>query len=161
VETSTSEISPQVSAEAFLVDRTAVRWLEPEGFPKGLSPAGCFAQQAGSGLEMLLATSRHRPSAPELRKAQLTRRAGRASPVLVAVMHPEKERVRVAPCSPVGKAPPVLRDLDPAQVDRIARLALDEPNHHAAVRFLGSNATDRDRVAEQAHWTAGVSQEDR
>ena len=115
-----------------------MRWTTPEGLPRSLTPAGLFAQASWSGLEVVLVTAASRPSAAEMRKAHKARRAGRASPVLIAALYRSPAGVRVSICGPAGDAPPVFADMDPAQVERIARLALDEPTRHAAARFLAS-----------------------
>ena len=115
-----------------------MRWTAPEGLPRSLSPAGLFTQPTRSGLELVLATAAARPSAADMRKAHKARRAGRASPVLVAALYPSPAGVSVSICGPAGDAPSVFADMDPAHVERIARLALDEPTHHAAARFLAS-----------------------
>ena len=79
-----------------------------------------------------------------MRTAHKTRRAGRASPVLIAVPHPAADGIKVSICGPAGDAPPVFADLDPAHVERICRLALNEPTHHAAARFLASALPELD-----------------
>ena len=58
--------------------------------------------------------------------------------MLVAALYPSPNGVSVSICGPAGDAPSVFADMDPAHVERIARLALDEPTHHAAARFLAS-----------------------
>jgi hypothetical protein len=50
----------------------------------------------------------------------------------------------VSICGPAGGAPPVFADLDPAHVERICRLDLNEPTHHAAARFLASALAELD-----------------
>jgi hypothetical protein len=55
--------------------------------------------------------------------------------LLLAVVHDD---TRVTLCGPVGLGddPPVYRHLDRGQVERICREALDQPDRHAALRFL-------------------------
>ena len=72
---------PGVTDE-FLIERDPVRWSAPEGFPASLQPAGLFAQDTPSGLEVVLVETARRPNAPVMRRAWSKRRAGRASPVL-------------------------------------------------------------------------------
>ena len=62
--------------------------------------------------------------------------------MLIAALYPGAEDTRVSLCGPAGDAPPVWHDLDPARVERITGLALDEPTHHAAARFLASALPD-------------------
>lgn len=138
LETTASPTTPQQWADQFLVERDPVRWSAPEGLPRGLAPAGLFTQTTRSGLEVALVTASSRPSAAEMRKAHKARRAGRASPVLLVALYGTRAGVRVSMCGPAGDAPPVFTDMDARQIERIARLALDEPTRHAAVRFLAS-----------------------
>ena len=60
------------------------------------------------------------------------RRAGRAAPVLLAVLHPEG----AALCGPAGEKPAVWVDLEAARVERLCREALAQPDRHSALRFL-------------------------
>ncbi len=61
-----------------------------------------------------------------------TRRAGRAAPVLLVVLHPNG----AALCGASGDTPPVHRSVDRAQAQRLCRELLDQPDRHAALRFL-------------------------
>ena len=79
-----------------------------------------------------------------MRKAHKARRAGRASPVLMVALYPSPAGVRASVCGPAGDAPPVFADMDPPHVERIADLALAEPTHHAASRFLASALAELD-----------------
>ena len=122
--------------EQFLANREAISWTAPEGFPSSLTPVEVFQQTAPNGLEVAVATSSGKPSADVLHKAWKTRRAGRASPVLLVVFDPGG---RASLCGPTGDQPPIQHDVDCSQAERFARAALDEPSHHAAARFLLSN----------------------
>ena len=123
-------------ADEFLIDRDPVRWSAPEGFPTSLRPAGLFAQDVPSGLEVVLVETARRPNAPMMRRAWSKRRAGRASPVLLVAFYPSSDGGRVSLCGPSGEQPVVRHDLDVSQVERLAVVALGEPTHHAATRFL-------------------------
>ena len=136
------EASPQEWAGSFLAERDPSHWSAPTGLPKGLNLSGLFAQKARSGLEVALVTAAAQPSTPEMRRVHKARRSGRASPVLIAALYPGAEDTRVSLCGPAGDAPPVWHDLDPARVERITGLALDEPTHHASARFLASALPD-------------------
>ena len=120
----THAASPQQWAEQFLLERDPVRWTAPEGLPSSLSPAGLFTQPTRSGLDVVLAAADGRPSAADMCKGHKARRARRASPVLIAALYPSANGVSVSICGPVGYAPSVFADMDPAHVERIARLAL-------------------------------------
>ena len=123
------------SAE-FLSERDPVTWVASEGFPPSLRPAGLFAQGAPHGLEVVLARAARRPSATDLRTAWAKRRAGRVSPVLLVAVYPAHGGWRTALCGPVGEQPAVHPDVELSQAERLAGVALDEPNRHAATRFL-------------------------
>ena len=60
------------------------------------------------------------------------RRAGRAAPVLLVVLHPDG----AALCGPAGEKPAVRLRLDRQRVERICREALLQPDRHSALRFL-------------------------
>ncbi len=120
----------------FLIDRDPVGWVAPEGFPAELRPGGLFVQDAPSGLEVVLVESSGRPTAGVLRRAWLRRRGGRACPVLLVAFHGVGGGVGVSVCGPVGEQPVVRHGLDVSQVERLAAVALAEPSHHAATRFL-------------------------
>ena len=77
-----------------------------------------------------------RPNAPVMRRAWSKRRAGRASPVLLVAFYRSSDGGRMSLCGPSGEQPVVRHDLDVSQVERLAAVALGEPNHHAATRFL-------------------------
>ena len=128
----------------FLIDREPITWLAPEGFPASLAPAGLFTQDAPSGLEVLLATAARRPTAADLRGAWSKRRRGRASPVLVVAVYPRAEGTRASLCGPAGDQPMVQHDVEVSQAERLARVALAEPSHHAATRFLLANLPELD-----------------
>ncbi len=120
----------------FLVDRDPTTWSAPSGFPSSLTPAGVFVQGAPSGLEVTLVRASSKPRAAELRDGWSKRRAGRASPVLLVAFYPTAEGQRVSLCGPVGEPPVVHRDLEVSQAERLSEVALSEPSHHAATRFL-------------------------
>ena len=71
-----------------------------------------------------------------MRRAWSKRRAGRASPVLLVAFYRSSDGGRMSLCGPSGEQPVVRHDLDVSQVERLAAVALGEPNHHAATRFL-------------------------
>ncbi len=106
------------------------------GFPGGLVPAGVFFQEAQSGLEVALVKSSRKPSAVDIRQGWSKRRDGRASPVLLVACYPDAAGNKVALCGPVGERPVVHHGVELAQAERLADVALSEPSHHAATRFL-------------------------
>ncbi len=120
----------------FLVDRDPTTWLAPAGFPSSLIPAGVFVQEAPSGLEVTLVRAASKPRTTDLREGWSKRRAGRASPVLLVAFYPAPEGQRVSLCGPVGEPPVVHHDIEVSQAERMADVAIGEPSHHAATRFL-------------------------
>ena len=129
----------------FLAERDFIGWSAPEGFPASLAPAGLFTQDAPNGLEVALAESPRKPTAPDLRRAWSKRRAGRASPVLVVARYPTAEGERVSLCGPAGDQPIVQHGVEVSQAERLAGVALDEPNRHAATRFLLAHMPELDQ----------------
>ena len=128
----------------FLIKRDPVLWTAPEGFPETLQQAGLFAQDARHGLEVVLVETRRKPNAQVMRRAWAYRRAGRASPVLLLAFYPTPDGARISLCGPSGEQPVVRHDLEVSQVERLAAVALSEPNHHAATRFLLAALTELD-----------------
>ena len=128
----------------FLIEREPITWSAPEGFPASLVPAGLFAQDSPSGLEVLLATATRRPTAADLRRAWSKRRGGRASPVLLVAAYPSDTGHLVSLCGPAGDQPMVHHDVEASQAERLAEVALREPSHHAATRFLLANLPELD-----------------
>ena len=124
------------STDEFLIERDPVRWSAPDGFPNALRPAGLFAQDAPGGLEVVLVEAARKPNAPVMRRGWSKRRAGRASPVLLLAFYPSSDGGRVSLCGPSGDQPVVRHGLEVSQVERLAAVALGEPTHHAATRFL-------------------------
>ncbi len=111
-------------------------WAAPAGFPRSLAPDALFVQDAPHGLEVVLARAGHRPGAADLRAAWTKRRAGRVSPVLLVVVYPVHGEWHTSLCGPVGEQPAVHHGVEASQAERLAAVALDEPNRHAATRFL-------------------------
>ncbi|MXW76646.1 MAG: hypothetical protein F4Z58_11540 [Acidimicrobiaceae bacterium] len=120
----------------FLLDREPTNWAPPKGFPTTLKPAGVFVQEAPSGLEVALVRAARKPTVGDLRQGWEKRRAGRASPVLLLAFYPHGEGDRVSLCGPVGEQPVVHHNIELSQAERLVDVALNEPSHHAATRFL-------------------------
>ncbi|MDE0642605.1 MAG: hypothetical protein OXH95_00495 [bacterium] len=121
------------------------------GFPPSLGPVRVWLQPEPNGLEVVLVESSARPKAQSMRLAWKARNQGRANPVLVVACYPAdgggtllSSETKAAICGPLGPNPVVHLDLDPSQVERMAEVALDEPNRHAATRFLLSTLSGLD-----------------
>lgn len=98
-------------------------------------PFEAVGMALGSGsmpLEVVVATYTSEPSATTLRSAWKARNAGRAAPLLFVVLYDDK----AALCGPAGEDAPVRSSLDPGQVERICREALEQSDRHAALRML-------------------------
>ncbi len=128
----------------FLIERNPKTWGLPKGFPRSLRPGGMFEQEVPSGLEVVLVQARSKPSSGELRTGWSKRRGGRATPVLLVAFYRTNGEERVALCGPTGDEPLVQFDIEPSQAERLAEVALREPSHHAATRFLLSALPELD-----------------
>ena len=122
--------------DGFLLDRDPTTWTAPVGFPTALVPAGVFVQETPSGLEVTLVRASGTPKTADLRDGWSKRKAGRASPVLLVAFYPSADGQRVSLCGPVGEPPVVHHGIEVSQAERLAEVALGEPSHHAATRFL-------------------------
>jgi hypothetical protein len=58
--------------------------------------------------------------------------------LLLVIGYEDHGGSRLTVCGPVGENPPLVPDLEPSQVERLAGAALAEPTRHAAVRLLVS-----------------------
>ena len=114
----------------FLSDLTPRPW-RPES-SDALRPLGLFVGQGSNAIEVVVAESSRSPNRNMLLSAWRTRRGGRASPVLLVVRHADG----AALCGATGVTPPVYINLDVDQVERLCREALQQPDRHAALRFL-------------------------
>lgn len=103
----------------------------------GLHLRGLYLGPGNLGLEILLCDATSAPSTDALRQTWRERQGRRGAPLLLVVLHGH----RASLCGPTGEDPPIRRDKDPGQIERLCRLALDQPDRHAALRFL-SDALD-------------------
>ncbi|WP_419918918.1 Eco57I restriction-modification methylase domain-containing protein [Candidatus Poriferisocius sp.] len=122
--------------DRFLIDRNPVNWAAPEGFPPALTPAGAFFQDVSNGLEVVLVRASSKPTAADMRRGWFKRRERRPSPVLLVAFYPGGDGELVTLCGPVGEQPVVHYGIEVTQAERLADVALSEPSHHAATRFL-------------------------
>ena len=56
--------------------------------------------------------------------------------MLLVVQYPARGEAKVSLCGPAGEQPAVYHDVEVSQAERLAGVALGEPNRHAATRFL-------------------------
>lgn len=108
--------------------------------PLSLDRAGDFKSlglalgQGSQALEVAVVQAPRRPIQADLRRVWTARLGSRAVPLLLVALYDGKAAI----CGPAGPEPAVYHDLDAAQVERLCRTALDEPDRHAARRFLSA-----------------------
>ena len=122
-----------------LQDRKPRPWPLPQGAKASFKPDGYYL---GSGtktpLEVAVAHSGSRPTESDVRTLWKKRRGATPSPLLLIVVWPSAAGDRASVCGTTGDDPAVYSDRDPDQLARLATLALTEPDHHAATRFLAA-----------------------
>ncbi len=104
--------------------------MPPSGH--GFHAQGLFVGKGASAIEVVVASATDAPGRAALLDAWRTRRASRAAPVLLVVLYPNG----TALCGASGDTPPIHRGVDRAQAERLCRELLDQPDRHAALRFL-------------------------
>lgn len=103
-----------------------------------MAPDLLFLGRGDHALEVATARARTRPTATVVRGLWHRRHRNRPSPVVLVVAYPHEGIHRASVCGPVGEQPPVVGDVELAQVERLCAAALDEPNRHTAVRLLSA-----------------------
>src|SRR5690606_34387960 len=114
------------------------------GLPAGLdgfTPVSTCLGQGTNALEVAVATAPMAPSEGKVRALWRARHGNTPSPLLLVVLYADGTATRAAVCGPAGSDPTVRTGLDPSQVERLAQIALDEPDRHAAIRFLADSLT--------------------
>ena len=114
----------------FLADLMARPWA-PDTRHR-LQPAGLFLGNGAHAIEIAVAQCGTVPTRTALLETWKHRRAGRAAPVLIVVLHTEG----AALCGASGEEPPVYPRADVGQVERLCREVLGQPDRHSALRFL-------------------------
>jgi len=99
---------------------------------QGLLPKVMFLGQGSQGLEVVVFSAESKPNTNILHKAHKERRGGRASPILVVVVH----SLGVSLCGTGGDQPPIFHTNDVTQAERLCESALLLPDRNAAIRFL-------------------------
>ena len=97
-----------------------------------LTSDGYLIGNGTSALEIVVTQSQSKPTKEVMRRAWNNRQGGRANPILLVTLYSGK----VGICGPSGETPPVHRDLDVSQIERICAAALERPDRHAARQFL-------------------------
>ena len=114
----------------FLSDLLSRPWA-PDA-KHGFQPVGLFVGKGANAIEVAVTRSPGAPTRAALLECWKGRRGGRAAPVLLIVLHPGG----TALCGASGEEPPVYPKTDAGQVERLCREALEQPDRHAALRFL-------------------------
>jgi len=112
----------------FLESRTGRPW----NYDRDGGDFEFYQGNGASALEVVVVDHGERPTKEFLQKAYKDRRGGRVNPILVVALYDGYAGL----CGPSGEEPPVYRDVDRGQADRVCDTALDEPDRHAAQRFL-------------------------
>lgn len=113
----------------YLSDRTA---LPLTGNYTDSEPLSLHIGEGDLALEIATFRAAAKPSKSKMLQWWNERRDGRATPVLIVVFYDSK----AALCVPAGEVPIPYHDLDPTQVERLCDAVLDQPDRHAALRFL-------------------------
>ena len=100
---------------------------------EGLAPFGVFIGPGQLGLEVAVYTAATKPSSASLQKAWKERRAGRSVPLLTVALRGDRAWL----CGPSGEDLPIYADKDAAAIERLCAAALNQPDRHAALLFLG------------------------
>ena len=114
----------------FLADQMPRPWA-PEA-RQGFQPIGLFVGKGANAIEVVVARSSQAPTRTALLESWKARRAGRAAPVLLVVLHPGGAGL----CGASGEQPPVYPSVDEGQVERLCQEVLDQADRHVALRFL-------------------------
>ncbi|MBP1922932.1 hypothetical protein J2751_001965 [Halorubrum alkaliphilum] len=91
-----------------------------------------YQGNGASQLEIAVADHGERPTKEFLRKTYSDRRGNRANPILIVAIYGDK----VGLCGPSGEEPPIYRDVDRGQAERVCDAALDKPDRFTAQQFL-------------------------
>ena len=134
--------------------RRAREWVIPEGGRASFSAEGSYLGKNRTPLEVAFARTARRPNDGDVRNLWKRRRGHTPSPLLLVVLWPGPDGERASACGPGGAEPPVYSDRDPEQVARIAALALDEPDHHAARRLIDAYLPEEGGVRNRSLFAA-------
>ena len=104
----------------------------PWDYDRGGDEFVFYQGEGNSALEVVVTDHGERPTKDFLQRTYADRRGGRINPVIIVAIYGD----RVGLCGPSGEEPPVYRDIDKGQADRVCDAALDEPDRLSAERFL-------------------------
>ena len=125
-------------ASGFLESRIGRPWNYDQG-------EGDFEYYQGTGvsaLEVVVVNHGSRPTKEFLQRTYSDRRGGRVNPILVVAIYGDN----VGLCGPSGEDPPVFRDVDHGQAERVCDAALEKPDRHVAQSFLSDTLPQLDEA---------------
>ena len=125
-------------ASGFLESRIGRPWNYDQG-------EGDFEYYQGTGtsaLEIVVVNHGSRPTKEFLQRTYSDRRGGRVNPILVVAIYGDN----VGLCGPSGEDPPVFRDVDYGQAERVCDAALEKPDRHVAQSFLSDTLPQLDEA---------------
>ena len=108
-----------------------------------LAGQGLYVGQGQLGLEVIVYTSAAKPTSAVIQEAWRERRNGRPTPVLVVVLHGALATI----AGPTGEDLPIHAGVDAGTAERLCAAALDQPDRHAALLFLGQAMPSLDTAA--------------
>lgn len=113
----------------FLSERGARPWTD---YDRQGHDYEFYTGEGPSSLEIVVVDHGVRPTKEFLQGTYSERRDGRVNPVLVVALYGNQAGL----CGPSGEEPPIYRDVDRGQVERVCAAALDKPDRHMAQQFL-------------------------
>lgn len=113
---------------SFLESRTGRSW----NYERSDDDFEYYQGQGASQLEIAVANHGERPTKEYLQKTYSDRRGNRANPILIVAIYGDKAGL----CGPSGEDPPIYRDVDRGQAERVCNAALDKPDRFTAQQFL-------------------------
>ena len=99
-----------------------------------------YQGEGSSALEIVVVDHGEQPNKQFLQRTYSDRRGGRVNPILVVAIYDDK----VGLCGPSGEDPPVFRDVDRGQAERVCDAALKKPDRHVAQSFLSDTLPQLD-----------------
>ena len=97
-----------------------------------LVPLGLFLGKGNQALEIAFFESFKKPTNSKVNEAFRTRKARRATPVLIVIQYTDG----ITLCGTSGDDPPIHNVSDFKQVERLCSIALEKPDRNSAIRFL-------------------------
>ncbi len=97
-----------------------------------LKPLGLFLGKGNQALEIAIFESIKKPTNSKVHEAFRTRKARRATPVLIVIQYSDGTIL----CGTNGDDPPIYSVYDFNQVERLCGIALEKPDRNSAIRFL-------------------------